>query len=59
MRILVVEDDPRISADVCTALRAAGYLTETAGMVTMPGFAATRRITIWSCSISACRIWMD
>lgn len=30
MRILVVEDDPRISADVCTALRAAGYLTDTA-----------------------------
>ena len=30
MRILVVEDDARISADVCTALTAAGYLTETA-----------------------------
>lgn len=30
MRILVVEDDARISADVCTALKAAGYLTETA-----------------------------
>jgi two-component system, OmpR family, response regulator len=30
MRILVVEDDPRISADVCNALKAAGYLTDTA-----------------------------
>ena len=30
MRILVVEDDPRISADVCSALKAAGYLTDTA-----------------------------
>lgn len=30
MRILVVEDDPRIAADVCAALGAAGYLTETA-----------------------------
>lgn len=30
MRILVVEDDPRISADVCTALTAAGYLTDVA-----------------------------
>lgn len=30
MRILVVEDDPRIAADVCTALTAAGYLTEIA-----------------------------
>lgn len=28
MRALVVEDDPRISADVCAALRAAGYLTD-------------------------------
>lgn len=30
MRILVVEDDPRISADVSAALTAAGYLTEQA-----------------------------
>jgi len=30
MRILIVEDDPRISADVCTALTAAGYVTEAA-----------------------------
>ena len=30
MRVLVVEDDPRISADVCTALTAAGYLTDAA-----------------------------
>jgi DNA-binding response OmpR family regulator len=28
MRVLVVEDDPRISADVCAALTAAGYLTD-------------------------------
>ncbi|WP_045837592.1 response regulator transcription factor [Hyphomicrobium sp. 99] len=30
MRVLVVEDDARIAADVCKALRAAGYVTETA-----------------------------
>ncbi|NOT72156.1 MAG: response regulator transcription factor [Hyphomicrobium sp.] len=30
MRILVVEDDPRISADVCRALKAAGYLPDAA-----------------------------
>ena len=30
MRVLVVEDDPRISADVCAALTAAGYLTDAA-----------------------------
>jgi two-component system OmpR family response regulator len=30
MRVLVVEDDPRIAADVCAALTAAGYLTDTA-----------------------------
>ena len=30
MRVLVVEDDPRISADVCKALTAAGYLTDAA-----------------------------
>lgn len=30
MRVLVVEDDPRIAEDVCNALTAAGYLTETA-----------------------------
>lgn len=30
MRVLVVEDDARISADVCAALTAAGYLTDAA-----------------------------
>ena len=30
MRVLVVEDDARIAADVCKALRAAGYVAETA-----------------------------
>ena len=30
MRVLVVEDDSRISADVCAALTAAGYLTDAA-----------------------------
>lgn len=30
MRILVVEDDQRIAADVCAALTAAGYLTDRA-----------------------------
>ena len=28
MRVLVVEDDARIAADVCKALRAAGYVIE-------------------------------
>jgi len=31
MRVLVVEDEPRIAADVAVALAAAGYLVETAG----------------------------
>ena len=30
MRVLVVEDDARIADDVCKALRAAGYVTDTA-----------------------------
>jgi two-component system OmpR family response regulator len=30
MRVLVVEDEPRIAADVCAALRAAGYVPEIA-----------------------------
>ncbi|MGL4397427.1 MAG: response regulator transcription factor [Hyphomicrobium sp.] len=30
MRVLVIEDDARIAADVCTALKAAGYLTDLA-----------------------------
>ncbi|MEZ5900027.1 MAG: response regulator transcription factor [Hyphomicrobiaceae bacterium] len=30
MRVLVVEDDLRIAADVCSALRTAGYLTDLA-----------------------------
>jgi DNA-binding response OmpR family regulator len=31
MRILLVEDEPRIAADVAAALRAAGYLVDTVG----------------------------
>lgn len=31
MRILVVEDDPRIAADIAAALKAAGYVTDLSG----------------------------
>lgn len=31
MRILVVEDDPRIAADISTALKAAGFVTDMSG----------------------------
>jgi two-component system, OmpR family, response regulator len=30
MRVLIVEDEPRIAADVAAALTAAGYVTEVA-----------------------------
>ena len=58
MRVLLVEDDRRIAADVASAL-ASGRLRgrDRRATARKPGSAATPRITAPSSSISACPAW--
>ena len=58
MRVLVVEDDRRIAADVARALEAAGYVPETVRDGEEAWFRGEPRTTAPSCSTSACRRWM-
>ena len=43
MRVLVVEDEPRIAGDVAAALKAAGFVPEIAATARMHGSRATPR----------------
>ena len=55
MRILIVEDEARIAADLQRALSEAGYVSRSPPTARTPGSRAIPRTTMRSSSISACR----
>jgi DNA-binding response OmpR family regulator len=58
MRILVVEDEPTLAAQLAEGIQSVGYVVDVATTGLMATSWGKPNLTTPSCSTSACRKWM-